>query len=136
MQDRLYKFDDVLRCLTYVANEASAYVVYNKEKPGYFSDSTMKSAFAKLSEYIDFNKFVDSASIEQLQSVGFSFWYDDLLLIPIWIYSAIPDDLVLTSINGDSARKCDGNVDTDIRVGCIAYGIRKQAKDTSIGTGD
>ena len=47
-----------------------------------------------------------------------------LRLIPIYLYPSLPIGITLTSINGEE-RVFDGsNIDTDIRFGCLAWGIK------------
>jgi rRNA maturation endonuclease Nob1 len=47
-----------------------------------------------------------------------------LRLIPLYIYPSLPIGITLTSINGEE-RVFDGsNIDTDIRFGCLAWGIK------------
>ena len=47
-----------------------------------------------------------------------------LRLIPLYLYPSLPIGITLTSIGGEE-RVFDGsNIDTDIRFGCIAWGIK------------
>lgn len=47
-----------------------------------------------------------------------------LRLIPLYLYPSLPVGITLTSIGGEE-RVFDGsNIDTDIRFGCIAWGIK------------
>ena len=47
-----------------------------------------------------------------------------LRLIPLYIYPSLPIGITLTSIGGEE-RVFDGsNIDTDIRFGCLAWGIK------------
>ena len=47
-----------------------------------------------------------------------------LRLIPLYLYPSLPIGITLTSIDGEE-RVFDGsNIDTDIRFGCLAYGIK------------
>lgn len=47
-----------------------------------------------------------------------------LRLIPLYLYPALPIGITLTSIGGDE-RVFDGsNISTDVRFGCLAWGIK------------
>lgn len=47
-----------------------------------------------------------------------------LRLIPLYLYPSLPIGITLTSIDGE-VRVFDGsNIDTDVRFGCIAWGIK------------
>lgn len=47
-----------------------------------------------------------------------------LRLIPLYLYPSLPIGITLTSIGGEE-RVFDGsNIDTDIRFGCLAWGIK------------
>ena len=47
-----------------------------------------------------------------------------LRLIPLYLYPSLPIGITLTSIDGEK-RVFDGsNIDTDIRFGCLAWGIK------------
>jgi hypothetical protein len=68
----------------------------------------------------------------ELKKMGFKRWTDeepelkDLLLIPLWVLILIPDGTVLTSISGDRVIKGRDDFDTDVRFGCIPFGIMKE----------
>ena len=51
-----------------------------------------------------------------------------LRLIPLYLYPSLPIGITLTSIDGEEIVFDGSNIDTDIRFGCIAWGI-KQKKD-------
>ena len=61
----------------------------------------------------------------ELKSLGAMKWEDEssLMLLPLWLYHFIPDHVALVSIDGGVYVKRDGNIDLDIRFGCIAYGV-------------
>jgi len=67
----------------------------------------------------DFRKFTK----EELLSLGFSYWDDNLIVMPLWAYHICEDGLILTSINDDTAVKGKDDIDTDVRGGCLAYGF-------------
>ena len=47
-----------------------------------------------------------------------------LRLIPLYLYPSLPIGITLTSINGEEIVFNGSNIDTDIRFGCLAYGIK------------
>lgn len=52
-----------------------------------------------------------------------------LYLIPLYLYPSLPIGIKLICINGEEIVFNGSNIDTDIRFGCIAYGIKpKQNK--------
>ena len=55
---------------------------------------------------------------------GLRFWEEgsDLLLLPLEIKRALPDDLILTSIMGKTSTVAEA--DEDVRAGLVAYGIK------------
>lgn len=47
-----------------------------------------------------------------------------LRLIPLYLYPSLPKGIILTSIDGEEKVFDGSNIDTDIRFGCIAWGIK------------
>ena len=47
-----------------------------------------------------------------------------LRLIPLYLYSSLPIGITLTSIDGEEIVFDGSNIDTDIRFGCLAWGIK------------
>lgn len=47
-----------------------------------------------------------------------------LRLIPLYLYPSLPIGITLTSIGGEEIVFDGSNIDTDIRFGCIAWGIK------------
>lgn len=47
-----------------------------------------------------------------------------LYLIPLYLYSSLPIGITLTSINGEEIVFNGSNIDTDMRFGYIAWGIK------------
>lgn len=47
-----------------------------------------------------------------------------LRLIPLYLYPSLPIGITLTSIDGEEVVFNGSNVDTDVRFGCIAWGIK------------
>ena len=78
-----------------------------------------------------FNEFLANSTqeeIDALSELGFSRWDDpddegyQLRLIPLYAVSLLDPELEVTSIM-DSVKKLK-DADTDIRFGCIAYGVK------------
>jgi hypothetical protein len=77
-----------------------------------------------------YDKFIDENDVdwrdftkEELLGLGFSAWDENLIVMPLWAYHVCQDEIVLTSIDGDKSTKGKGDIDTDVRGGCIAYGF-------------
>ena len=47
-----------------------------------------------------------------------------LRLIPLYLYPSLPVGITLTAIDGEEKVFNGSNIDTDIRFGCIAWGIK------------
>lgn len=47
-----------------------------------------------------------------------------LRLIPLYLYPSLPIGITLTSIDGEEIVFDGSNIDTDIRFGCIVWGIK------------
>lgn len=47
-----------------------------------------------------------------------------LRLIPLYLYPSLPIGITLTSIDGEEKVFDGSNIDTDVRFGCIAWGIK------------
>lgn len=67
-----------------------------------------------------------SLSEEQRHRFGFSRWSGEIpiILIPLWVFNYLEDDMILTCIFGEKTKtKGGGEIDLDTRGGCIAWGI-------------
>ena len=47
-----------------------------------------------------------------------------LRLVPLYLYSSLPIGITLTSIDGKEIAFDGSNIDTDVRFGCLAWGIK------------
>lgn len=47
-----------------------------------------------------------------------------LRLIPLYLYPSLPIGITLTSIDGEEIVFDGSNIDTDIRFGCLTWGIK------------
>jgi len=85
----------------------------------------------RLSEIRDaYNTFTDDNDVDwrlftkdELVSLGFSAWDEDLILVPLWAYQICKDGVELTSFYGEKVVKGKDMIDTDVRFGCIAFGF-------------
>ena len=59
----------------------------------------------------------DKKVAEQKNTLG-------LRLIPLYLYPSLPTGITLTSIGGEEIVFDGSNIDTDVRFGCIAWGIK------------
>ena len=64
-------------------------------------------------------------TLDQMTELGFGIWSDEnpMRLIPLWLYPFLPDELEVTSISGTKSVLKKLDMDTDIRGGCLAFGI-------------
>ena len=59
----------------------------------------------------------DKKVAEQKNTLG-------LRLIPLYLYPSLPIGITLTSIGGEEIVFDGSNIDTDVRFGCLAWGIK------------
>ena len=59
----------------------------------------------------------DKKVAEQKNTLG-------LRLIPLYLYPSLPIGITLTSIDGEEIVFDGSNIDTDVRFGCLAWGIK------------
>ena len=59
----------------------------------------------------------DKEVVDQKNTLG-------LRLIPLYLYPSLPIGTILTSIDGKEITFDGSNIDTDVRFGCIAWGIK------------
>lgn len=62
----------------------------------------------------------------ELKELGFGLWEEgsNLFLVPIHLVGALTPGTKLYSISGDEAVVGQDKIDMNVRLGCIAYGIR------------
>jgi len=93
---------------------------------GVAQSKTWENKFADYKEkYGETLRSLDLAAIpeETLFNFGFVSWSSNLVLMPIWFASILPDDYLVTSIFGN--QKKIGTMNNDVRCGCIAAGFVK-----------
>lgn len=121
---------DLVNHFTWLANsmaECNAYDSWSAK----FKECHIKEAFETFYNSLkgDTNKhLVDlkTMTVEKAKELRFCRWSEDmpnLWLLPLWFVPLIPIGIELTSIGGEKVVYDGKNIDTDIRFGCIAYGI-------------
>lgn len=92
-----------------------------------FSYKKIKEKYTNIKEELkDIVGDITALSLEELKELGFSKWSEEseLQLIPLWAFDLIPDGTELESISGNKAVKGKGEIDLDVRFGCIAWGFK------------
>lgn len=117
---------EILNCLTFIANAAAEQNVFaeywSKEFRCKNTDDALDRVYVELYKHLDWDNLTDS----ECDELRFGKWEkgNPLRLIPIWLYRATPNGTKLTSISGEEVVfERDKFKDTDIRFGCLAYGI-------------
>ena len=73
-------------------------------------------------QVIDFRQFTK----DELFELGFGKFDDEdnsPLLMPLWAFHICKDGIELTCIDGEKKIKGKDKIDTDVRFGCIAWGL-------------
>ncbi len=111
VNEEYFRVVHIMKCATSV-------LLLEKEQEKKISE--IKEALKK----IDWNKLIENP-VHFLRSLGFTRWDDDtdILLLPVWIWDAVPEGTALYSISGNEYKKGD-IINFDTRFGVIAYGIR------------
>ena len=139
--------DKVSETLGWLANQIACIQVYKKWDEE-FKKESLNNAWQKVQEQfkkdIDWNALTES----QCKALHFGSWQSEeldkghltkeefdkkvskekntlgLRLIPLYLYPSLPIGITLTSIGGEE-RVFDGsNISTDVRFGCLAWGIK------------
>jgi len=69
---------------------------------------------------------ITKLSLDDLISLGFTKWKDDLYLIPFWLFELVPDGVEFTTINGETIVKGVDTLDIDSRMGMLSFGFDKR----------
>lgn len=96
----------------------------DREVSSYTLDRSVKlfESIKKEMSDVDFTQF----NSEELNTLGFSAWDDDgLMLAPRWVFAVMKKDTLLTSINGETKTFGIDNIDMDTRFGVTAWGLTK-----------
>ena len=101
----------------------SDYIEYYEKLTEYHGIDTdvFKLKIADYFDKIDYYTF----TWDELLSVGFTVWDDELLLIPKYQYHCIIDGTILKDIKGDEIVFEEGVTDDDDRYGYLGYGISR-----------
>ena len=134
MKDEKVTFEVATRLKTAMANLAAEISTYSWSDDFKIKELNLRIYnFKKDIYFVPFHEFTK----DQLKTLGFGLWEEELFLVPIWLYRYIPFGIVLESINGDKItvkkgyndKRHEGYIDTDIRFGCIAFGINFKNKE-------
>lgn len=115
------------RVLTWGLNNLSVDTPFkNEELPANIWLNNIAMAI-KNNKLINFNELTPTQAYE----LGFRKWdeEDNLYLIPLWLYKALPDGLEVTSIDGDKLIVGKDYLDNDIRFGVLAFGIKLKEEE-------
>ena len=64
--------------------------------------------------------------LDDLISLGFVKWKDDLYLVPVWLFEMVPDGVEFTKISGGTVVKGVGDIDIDSRMGMLSFGFDRK----------
>lgn len=108
------------------AAQAAAYDNWSNEFTRNHLRETWRNSDIGLRKPIEQITLADLLSLDEdeRRNLGFIMWDDNLVLIPLWAWHYVVDDVELTNINGDTKIKGKDNIDLDVRFGCIAYGFK------------
>jgi hypothetical protein len=111
---------EILNHLTWVVNQLAQEPVWGKVC-GRSSD-IWDQFYKSLKNHLDVTKL----SREEAVELRFGKWDEDsdLYLFPLWMVPLIPDGLMVTSISGGEFPFNSKTTDTDVRFGCVAFGLR------------
>ena len=111
---------EVLNHLTWIVNQLSKEPVWGK--PIGKNYETWDQFYKSLKTHLDITKLTREEAVE----LRFGKWDEnsDLYLFPLWLVPLIPDGLMVTSISGEEFPFDSKTTDTDIRFGCVAFGLR------------
>lgn len=116
--------EEIINCFTWLANRVSQSTTYENWSDE-FCRKDVKQAMSvfleELKKHIDWNN-LDKETINLLR---FKRWGEEsnLYLLPLYILPIVPVGTNLTCISGNEVIYDGNNIDTDIRFGCLAYGI-------------
>ena len=122
---------DVINCLTFLANAVAQGIVYEGHWSPKFSLKENKKAFDLVNDELAKVLDWDNLTEQDCKELRFGVWQKEnpVRLIPIWLYKAIPMGTKLTSIDGEEIIFDGNNIDTDTRFGCLAWGIIPKANN-------
>jgi hypothetical protein len=114
---------DITSFMTYILNHTREVIEYDwgLDYSKKVITDVMNRAYEDLRK-IDFTQL----TMDEAITLGFrQFNSDDenFLLVPLWLYPALPDGIHLRSINNEEVIKGVNDIDNDNRYGLLAYGI-------------
>ena len=117
---------EIVNCLTWYANKVAETTQYTNWSDKFCRKEIKESTerfLEELKKYIDFSNLTE----EEAKELRFGRWDPEesptLWLLPLYLLPIVPIGTELTNIFGKKIIYDGSNVDTDIRFGCIAYGI-------------
>ena len=116
---------EIVNCLTWYANSIASTTIYTDWSDEFCRQVVKKATerfLEKLKKYIDFENLTEEEALE----LRFGQWSEnepDLYLIPLYLLPILPIGTEVTCINGEKLIYDGHNINTDIRFGCLAYGI-------------
>ena len=116
---------EVIQCLVWFTNKSLEIINYEGWTSA-FKEKQIKESSNKM--YDTLEKYIDvtTLTIEECLDLGFRKWDDvfpDLYMFPLWFVPLLPNGLDVMDINGRKFKYFKSFVDTDIRLGCISFGI-------------
>ena len=111
---------EILNHLTWLVNKFSEEPVWGKTTVK--SSDTWDQFYKSLKNHLDITKLTREEAVE----LRFCRWDEnsDLYLFPLWLVPLIPEGFMVTSISGQTFPFNPKTTDTDIRFGCVAFGMR------------
>ena len=111
---------EIVNHLTWLANSLAEEPVWGKfagNRPDFWN-----RFYDSLKKHLDITKLTREEAVE----LRFCKWEEnsDLYLFPLWLVPLIPEGLIVTSISGEEFPFDPKTTDTDIRFGCVAFGLR------------
>lgn len=110
--------------LVFLANNVAETSVYNWKMS--FSSEHISNAYQKIINSIKSEIDWNNLTKENCLTLGFQYASEkepNFMLIPIWLYNAIPEGTELITIFGKHFKFIPGKSDADNRFGYLAYGI-------------
>lgn len=111
---------EILNHLTWVVNRLAEEPVWGKcvQK----NSDTWDQFYKSLRKHLDITKLTREEAVEL--RFGKSDEDSDLYLFPLWMVPLIPDGMMVTSIGGEEFPFNSKTTDTDVRFGCVAFGLK------------
>ena len=118
---------EIVNCLTWYANSIASTTIYTDWSDEFCRQVVKKATerfLEKLKKYIDFENLTEEEEALELRFGQWSENEPDLYLIPLYLLPILPIGTEVTCINGENLIYDGHNINTDIRFGCLTYGIK------------